>query len=641
MTYLNRAGPRGSTARRLISGRSRSNNHGRLSADDRLYSRFVSPRWLSIRAMAMPLRNGTKTRLWSPEMGICFSPTPSTSPHSSPEPPYPRLDMARFFQTASHGAEAGFGPSKEASGAGGDVASSEKDRANVESIELCIRSTGLPRFPSSSSSSAADIASQHASIPAQSPPTLEQSLRDLHIKDQETQPMRNVDVKPPSTSLSFNISSDAFYAARAAKAGSSGSFWSHTMYERTSAAGVTEKVEVHYCTNNQAMESICKQYFLDQDVLGFDLEWFPFATRDDSARDNVSLIQLASPDCIALFHVAIFPSTDDLVSPTFRKIMQDATVSKVGVQIRGDCNRLSKYLDVTARGIFELSHLYKQIKFTEAKTPKRINKVPVALATQVEELLRLPLFKGDVVRSSNWTKRLTQQQILYAASDAYAGIQLYHVLETKRKMLNPCPDRPHHLELGLPIPFLEPKSPQSQSEADNAETQPAAVCHPTVSARPQSKPRRPASPTTPPHPLPPQQQKQQQQQQQQQLAPHIQVSRHSSQDSRLIAADEQVAQHQASRKPVFARPAHLRAYFLWYSNHDLSLEDIAAMLRNPPLQPNTVLLYILDAIVAEKLPHDRQRLKLELLLRLHEKLRLGRYGTLARSCEEDVGECEG
>lgn len=65
------------------------------------------------------------------------------------------------------------------------------------------------------------------------------------------------------------------------------------------------------------------------------------------------------------------------------------------------------------------------------------------------------------------------------------------------------------------------------------------------------------------------------------------------------------------------------------------------MLRNPPLQPNTVLLYILDAIVAEKLPHDRQRLKLELLPRLHEKLRQGRYGTLARSCEEDVGECEG
>ncbi|KAG5979194.1 hypothetical protein E4U55_005458 [Claviceps digitariae] len=594
--------------------------------------------------MTRPLSARTKSRLWSPEVGIRFSPTPSTSPHSSPIPPYPRLDMARFFQTASHGTEAGFRPSEEASGASG--VQSEKDASDLKSIELCIKSTRLSRSSSSSSSSSspADIATQHASPSAQSSQTLEQCLTELHISGQETQPMQLVDVKPPSTSLSFNISADAFYAARSAEAGSTNSFWSHTMYERKSAAGTIEKVKVHYCTNNKAMESICKQYFLGHDVLGFDLEWHPYATRSASARHNVSLIQLASPDHIALFHVAIFPSTDDLVTPTFRQIMEDATVSKVGVHIRGDCNRLGKHLGVTTQGIFELSHLYKQIKFTEERTPKRINKVPVALATQVEELLRLPLFKGDAVRSSDWTKRLNEQQVIYAASDAYAGIQLYHVLEAKRKMLNPCPERPYHLELELPIPFLEPKLPQLEANADDTELPDAASYHTTDSSSPQSEPPQPASasPTTQSspqrrrrQPKPKPQQPQPQPQQEEEEDPHSQVSKHQDQTSRLVAANEQVAQYRTSRKTVYARPASLRAYFLWYSNHDLSLQDIASILREPPLQTNTVLSYILDAILADKLPHDKQRLKLELLPLLHDVLKKGRYSALVKSSEGD------
>jgi hypothetical protein len=92
--------------------------------------------------------------------------------------------------------------------------------------------------------------------------------------------------------------------------------------------------------------------------------------------------------------------------------MEDPNVSKVGVQVQGDCRRMKNYLDVQVQGIFELSHLYKQVRFTAANTPNLINKVSVALATQVEEVLKLPLFKGDLVRSSNWTKRLNHRQIL-------------------------------------------------------------------------------------------------------------------------------------------------------------------------------------------------------------------------------------
>lgn len=217
-------------------------------------------------------------------------------------------------------------------------------------------------------------------------------------------------VEPPLTSLDFNICNDLFQAARSQPKGSPGSFWSHTMYKRA-ADGAVQNVKVHYCTTKHTMEHVCARYFADEPVLGFDLEWVAFARRGGGARENVSLIQLASPGRIALFHVALFPK-DDFVAPAFRRIMGDEGVRKVGVHIQADCTRLRNFLGVETRGIFELSHMYKLVKHAEDRQRRKlINKTLVSLSTQVEELLKLPLFKGQDVRSSNWSKPLDAKQL--------------------------------------------------------------------------------------------------------------------------------------------------------------------------------------------------------------------------------------
>ncbi|KAG6050676.1 hypothetical protein E4U17_006406 [Claviceps sp. LM77 group G4] len=400
--------------------------------------------------MSRIVRPGAKTQLWSPETGIRFAPSCWTSSQPSSGSLYPTLDMARFFHAESHGSGGGLRSSKVGS-----------DDPEVEAVKLRPKSTRSSRV--SPAKAQADIASKHVSATMGFPKSLKEALARsfARIRAQKKQSKKNVGVKPPCTSLSFNIRPEAFYEARSAKAGSKESFWKYTMYEGKSAAGTIEQVRLHYCTTNESMEAVCKKYFLGENVIGFDLEWLARATREDGARDNVSLIQIASPDHIALFHLAVFPPTDELLSPTLRKILEDATVSKVGVHIRADCTRMANHLGVTVKGIFELSHLYKQIKYTEARTPEQINKKIVALATQVEEILGLPLFKEQMVRSSDWTKILNQRQLLYSASDAYAGVQLYHVLEEKRKSLDPCPERPYHVELDLPIPSAQPASQAS------------------------------------------------------------------------------------------------------------------------------------------------------------------------------------
>lgn len=420
--------------------------------------------------------------------------------------------------------------------------------------------------------------------------------------------------EPPSTSLSFNMCPGLFHAARSATKGSPKSFWSHTMYQTTSLSGAVEKVKVHYCTSQETMELVCRQHFLGQDVLGFDLEWLPFATRNSGPRENVSLIQLASPDRIGLFHVAIFPANDDLVSPAFRQIMEDPNVSKVGVQIQGDCTRLRNSLGVTAKGVFELSHLYKQVKFTKANTPELINKIPVALSTQVEDVLRLPLYKGHAVRSSNWMKRLNYQQLLYSASDAYAGIQLYHVLETQRKELQPCPERPYHLELRLRIPVAKPPVDTVTAAAAAPEDQLSHDSGPSSASDAAAQNLPPIASPTP--------------------TLCTSTSLQSSRDVRVVAAEAKARDYMASKQNVSAKPSALRAYYIWHGNSELDPGAIARILRDPPLLTNTVVSYILDAIVAEKLPHDKGRLKREIVSLLHPTLKVGRkYGELVRSCE--------
>ena len=81
--------------------------------------------------------------------------------------------------------------------------------------------------------------------------------------------------------------------------------------------------------------------------------------------------------------------------------------------------------------------------------------------------------KGDV-RGSDWSRKLSHEQIVYAASDSYAGVQLFSILDMKRKALKPTPPLPYHAELNMPIrvadgteiPSEDEMEPEGQTEKD-------------------------------------------------------------------------------------------------------------------------------------------------------------------------------
>ncbi|CZT02554.1 uncharacterized protein RCO7_06244 [Rhynchosporium graminicola] len=490
----------------------------------------------------------------------------------------------------------------------------------------------------------------------------------------------------PETTTILKMDEALFRKAKNAKHGSPESYWSHNLYRGPLRAdGKEHKTIVHYCKSILTTERVLATYFSDSKVIGFDIEWKEGAHRNSTPKQNVSLIQIANEERIALFHVALYPH-HELVAPGFKKLMEDSSVTKVGVSIKADCTRLRKTMGIDSKGIFELSHLYKLVKHSTDKTHSEINRRLVSLANQTKEHLHLPMFKGDV-RTSDWSKILNLDQIMYAASDSYAGLQIYHTLEMKRKQLDPTPPRPYHAELNLPIRIAEGVEIPSDVEAEEVEPEEPAITSPNLNpttknitkklskkelkaatenisledpeleyaltgrypqARRTSLIRKivhgPSSNETDTSPT------------YERKLPSL----FSSYTSPLVHAAETLAsthldsiQNRYPRRPnphhplpphtteLLQRGKNLRTYFLWYENPELSLDDVGKMLRSPPLTGRAVAVSILEAIRREKVPFDKRRLR-EVLGKwrgMGNKWVVGtRYGALEKECGFVFGE---
>jgi 3'-5' exonuclease len=225
-------------------------------------------------------------------------------------------------------------------------------------------------------------------------------------------------------------------------------------------------VRVYYCTKLEHSEKIAKE-FVNERILGFDLEWAPY-NRSSNIKENISLIQLASPSKIVLFHIARHygDTPETLLGPTLRKLLESADVIKAGVNILGDFKRLKTFLNVDPHGYIELSHIQNLVKNRRIANGK-ISKALTSLATLVELNFGLSLNKSADIRSSQWhLLMLNHKQTTYAAADAYAGLQLFHALERQRLRMDPMPPRPPFAELCQDI---TPPAPRASSSSDDEE----------------------------------------------------------------------------------------------------------------------------------------------------------------------------
>lgn len=474
----------------------------------------------------------------------------------------------------------------------------------------------------------------------------------------------------PTYEISPKDKKNALIASR----NSTASFWRYSLYKN--AAGIPPTR--HYCTTFEQTEAQVAK-FLGEKVVGFDLEWEMYKSKpgQDSAKRCVSLMQIAAEDKVALFHLAMFKggdSTGELMPPSLRAFLENPEIIKVGVNIGGDASRLKNCFGVEMKGNIELSHLYKLVTYGESD-PTKVNRVKYALASQVQEVLHLPLSKG-AVRTSSWSKRLNAQQTDYAASDAYAGLRLYYELERRRKAMVSKPPRPAFQELNLPIllgggelpptksrrgkqPIEAPEESieeaaalQEQDDGDVSEESEDFYDDPedleAFDAYVESQDAEAIAGASLPEIKYP-------------TLPPLEdlLDGNSDLDDRSSLPSDPIAKPSApSRTPnlhtpeavtadawatawraqlpatynVRASQASLRAYNLWH-HQGFDLKEITALLRKEPLALSTVVSYISEVLQKEDLEFDAERVR-ELRARLPSSIR-GRYTKLYADAGKD------
>lgn len=149
-------------------------------------------------------------------------------------------------------------------------------------------------------------------------------------------------------------------------------------------------------------------------LLGFDTETRPAYEKGESYPP--SLLQLACKNEVFIFQLKGL----GLARP-LREILADPAIVKAGVGLDYDIRELKKLSHFKAAGFMDLGNIAKKADIKNH-----------GLRGLAAVLLGFRISKG--AQTSNWARKvLTQQQIQYAATDAWVGRMLYLALDKNFK----------------------------------------------------------------------------------------------------------------------------------------------------------------------------------------------------------------
>ncbi len=147
----------------------------------------------------------------------------------------------------------------------------------------------------------------------------------------------------------------------------------------------------------------------NESILGFDTETRPSFKKGRYHR--VALLQLATEDMAFLFRLNKVHLQGAVI-----KILENPAVTKVGVALRDDLNGLQKIMPLKPDGFVDLQQYVKQFGIEDN-----------GLKKLVANILGFRISKR--FQTSNWEQEvLSQEQLGYAATDAWACLEIYKTL---------------------------------------------------------------------------------------------------------------------------------------------------------------------------------------------------------------------
>lgn len=151
-------------------------------------------------------------------------------------------------------------------------------------------------------------------------------------------------------------------------------------------------------------------FLLKQPILGLDTETRPSFSKGTFYR--VALLQVATYDICFLFRLNIIGLT-----PAIVRLLEDTTVTKIGLSWHDDINGLHKMGHFETGTFIDIQDHVREIGVEDLSLQKLYANL---FGQQISKAQRLTNWERDV---------LDEKQKQYAATDAWACIQLYEELE--------------------------------------------------------------------------------------------------------------------------------------------------------------------------------------------------------------------
>jgi ribonuclease D len=167
---------------------------------------------------------------------------------------------------------------------------------------------------------------------------------------------------------------------------------------------------IHVIENPEDLKAAL-QYLMDQSIIGFDTETRPAFKKGQTFP--VSLLQLSTSEQAFLFRINKIGLPKGIV-----RILTSSEILKIGVAIRDDIKILQRIVPFKPAGFIELQDLVKDYGI-ESFSLKKLS--AIVLGFRISKAARL----------TNWdTQELSEQQLIYGATDAWVSCEIYKQLIT-------------------------------------------------------------------------------------------------------------------------------------------------------------------------------------------------------------------
>ena len=194
-------------------------------------------------------------------------------------------------------------------------------------------------------------------------------------------------------------------------------------------------------TETEANKAV--DFLLSADILGIDSETRPVFKKGQ--HHKVALLQVSTKDVCFLFRLNLIGMPACIV-----RLLEDTTVLKVGLSLHDDFSMLHQRAEFKIGRFIDLQNIVSEFGIEDLSLQKLYANHFHERITKRQQL-------------SNWEAPiLTEQQKIYAATDAWTCIQLYERLEELHKTLN--------YETVI-VPTDEPETTKNIDESGTNDTQ--------------------------------------------------------------------------------------------------------------------------------------------------------------------------